>query len=183
MTEDPIFRKDTSEKQSASRRSATLEWQTDSGWSWDDFLVHVLPWTNNGLYGAPPHTANISLMWFENHFGDRVISEKMNHPWAPHFPAETPRLLMCGDIYRDSCTKNDLTILMMSVAHFERRVHSCPSRKDITSSTFCDWLIRWSWLKASKHGLIHTFCKTFMNKCYCEVFDWETSFSGLLHSF
>jgi len=40
--------------------------------------------------GAPPHTANLSLNWLQDHFGNRVISKKADHAWSPHSPDLNP---------------------------------------------------------------------------------------------
>ena len=58
-------------------------------------------------------SANISLMWFENHFGDRVNREKANHSMGTPLPSWDPSITNLWGIYRDSCTKNDLTVLMI----------------------------------------------------------------------
>ena len=36
--------------------------------------------------GEPPYTARMSLRWLQDHFEDRVISNKLDIRWAPHSP-------------------------------------------------------------------------------------------------
>lgn len=40
--------------------------------------------------GAAPHTSNMALEWLQQHFGDRCISRKVQHPWPAHSPDLTP---------------------------------------------------------------------------------------------
>ena len=50
---------------------------------------------------APAHTANVTLEWLSNKFGNRVISSRSAHIWAPYSPDLAPN---DRDISKALCT-------------------------------------------------------------------------------
>ena len=57
--------------------------------------------------GAPPHTANITMDWLKDHFGERLISRRANTEWSPHSPDLNPPDFFLWGFLKDKIYQNN----------------------------------------------------------------------------
>jgi hypothetical protein len=62
--------------------------------------------------GAPPHTANVTMAWLREKFGERLISRKAEVEWAPHSPDLNPQISSSGGSSRTTSTRVTLAPLL-----------------------------------------------------------------------
>ncbi|XP_012946213.1 uncharacterized protein LOC106013905 [Aplysia californica] len=98
--------------------------------------------------GANPHVPVRSMTWLADHFGDRVISRKSEHIWAPHSPDLNPLDFFLWGYLKDRIFQNqfeNIEIMKQAIRdevrniprklclgvieHFKRRVKRCLESK------------------------------------------------------
>ena len=71
--------------------------------------------------GATPHTANLSLAWLQDRFGNRIISQRMAVEWAAHSPDLTPLdFFLWGHLKNNVYTTRPQTIYQLQQNIAER---------------------------------------------------------------